>query len=230
MSQLYDYTYRILVIGDSNVGKTHIISNYVSNKNISNQIFTPTIGVDFHAKLISIYSKKIKLHIWDTSGDKNFKNIVRAYYTSVAAAVIVYDITRRESFEHIKIWLEEFRKKTQNLCDIPILVIGNCQTNKRKRQVEKYELEQFGELHNTMIAEAESCEMTHLHNIFQPLWNKITNKFVRTEKYNPGVKRLTRELFLPKLSQSRNPIHTPQKHNPKPKPMNKHNDLACVIS
>jgi len=221
MSQLHEYNYRILVIGDSNVGKTHMISNYVSTKHISNQIFTPTIGVDFYTKLITTGSKKIKLHIWDTSGDKNFKNIVQAYYTSVAAAIIIYDITRRESFENIKDWLDEFREKNHKLCDIPILVVGNYPNKKKERQVEKYELENFGELHNTMIAEVESCEMTHLHNIFQPLWNKITNKFVITEIYNPGVKQLPRKLFLSKIDQSRNKIYTPKY---------KHNEMSCVIS
>ena len=224
MSQLHEYNYRILVIGDSNVGKTHILSNYISNKNILNQIFTPTIGVDFYTKLISTGSKKIKLHIWDTSGDKNFKNIVQAYYTSVAAAIIVYDITHRESFEHIKIWLDKFRERNHKLCELPILVIGNCPTHKRKRQVEKYELENFGELHNTMIAEVESCEMTHLHNIFQPLWNKITNKFVIAEKYNPGIKRLSRELFLPKIT----PSHAQTQEEKKQ--IHKQNEMSCVIS
>ena len=228
MSQLHDYTYRILIIGDSNVGKTHIISNYVSYKNIENQVFTPTIGVDFHAKLITSHSKNIKLQIWDTSGDKNFKNIVRAYYTSVAAAVIVYDITRRETFENIKIWLEDFRKKTKNLCNIPVLVIGSFPTHKRKRQVQKYELELFGELHNTMIAEVECYESMYLHNIFQPLWDTVTNKFVITEKYNPGIKCLTRELLLSKISKNCDSQHILEKSTSNYK--SKQNNITCAIS
>ena len=208
MSLLHDYTYRILVLGDSNVGKTHIISNYVTNTPISNQIFRPTIGVDFHAKLVTTCSKKIKLHIWDTSGDRNFKNIVRAYYTSVAAAILVYDITNRESFEHIKSWLEEFREKNKKLCDIPILVLGNYKDGKKKRQVEQYELENFGELYNTMIAETESCEMTYLENILHSLWTKVTEKFVIPQKYNPGVKRFTKKIFLSNKTSLDNPMHT----------------------
>ena len=208
MSILPDYKYRILVLGDSNVGKTHLTSNYVSNKHISNQIFTPTIGVDFHAKLIAACSKKIKLHIWDTSGDPNFKRIVQAYYTSVAAAIIVYDIANRDSFEHIKEWLEGFREKNHKLCDIPILVIGNHPDKKRARCVERYELETFGELYNTMIAEVESYEMTYLQNIFQPLWNKLTNTFVMTDKYNPGIKRLTGTV---QLARPKHPINSTRK-------------------
>jgi len=226
MSVLHDFTYRILVLGDRNVGKTHLMSNYVSNKHISNQIFTPTIGVDFHAKLITTCSKKIKLHLWDTSGDPNFKRIVQAYYMSVAAAIIVYDITNRESFEHIKEWLEGFREKNHKLCDIPILVVGNCPDKKKPRHVKKYELEHFGELYNTMIAEVESCEMTYLQNIFQPLWNKLTNTFVMTDKYNPGIKRLTRELVLPKTPRALNPIHT---YIPK-KTGNQSKNKECILS
>tara|TARA_Y100000389_G_C17439838_1_gene507870 strand:- start:1477 stop:2163 length:687 start_codon:yes stop_codon:yes gene_type:complete len=228
MSVLHDYTYRIVVLGDSNVGKTHIMSNYVSNKHISNQIFTPTIGVDFHAKLITTCSKKIKLHIWDTSGDQNFKRIVQAYYMSVAAAIIVYDITNRESFEHIKEWLEGFREKNHKLCDIPILVVGNYPNKKKLRLVRKHELETFGELYNTMIAEVDSFEMTYLQNIFQPLWNKLTNTFVIPEKYNPGIKCLKKNMFLPKTSSSsiHNPIHidTPKKIKTKTEPKD------CIIS
>lgn len=226
MSLLHDYSYRIIVIGDSNVGKTHLISNFVTNKHISNQIFTPTIGVDFHAKLLTSCSKKIKLHIWDTSGDQNFKSIARAYYTSVAAAIIVYDITNRKSFENINIWLREFREKNSILCDVPILVVGNYIDTKKERQVEMYELEQFGELYNTMIAEVNSYEMVYLQNVFQPLWNKITNKFVIAEKYNPGVKRLTRDRFLPYINNSGNPIHANTRDTPIKNPENK----DCIIS
>ena len=213
MSILHDYTYRVLVAGDSGVGKTHLISNYIEHNDISNQIFRPTIGVDFHAKLITSGTKKIKLHIWDTSGDHNFKNIVRAYYTSVAAAILVYDIANRESFENIKNWLEELREKNKNLCDIPILVLGNHKDGK-KRQVEYNELERFGELYNTFVSEISCDENLYLEEILQPLWEKVTNKFVIPEKYNPGVKRLEKRIFLSNKTTLDNSFLTKSSHIP----------------
>ena len=151
---------------------------------------------------------------------------MQAYYTSVAAAIIVYDITNRESFEHIKEWLEGFREKNHKLCDIPILVVGNYPDKKKLRLVRKHELETFGELYNTMIAEVDSFEMTYLQNIFQPLLNKLTNTFVMTDKYNPGIKRLTRKFVLPKTNRTLNPMHTdiPQKTEERSK------NKECIIS
>lgn len=208
MSLLHDYTYRILVIGDSNTGKTHIFSNLATNKHISNQIFRPTIGVDFHGKHISSCSKKIKLQIWDTSGDPNFKRIGESYYTSVAAAIIVYDISNRDSFLHVIDWLKDFREKNQKLCNPPILVVGNQVYSEKARVVQRHELETFGNEYNTMVAEVQSCDMEQLQHIFQPLWNKITGQYVIPERYSPGVKRLTRPLYLPKNNiNNRIPIH-----------------------
>jgi len=225
MSLLHDYTYRILVIGDSNTGKTHLSSNLITNKHISNQIFRPTIGVDFHGKLISSCSKKIKLHIWDTSGDPNFKRIAEAYYTSVAAAIIVYDIAKRDSFLHVKEWIEKFREKNKKLCQHPILVVGNHVDSTKKREVQYHELEEFGNINNTMIAEVNSYDMIHLQHLFQPLWNKITIQYVISEQYNPGIKRLTRSLFLPK-NNFINPVHVLKPYSP---PKNPKNDM-CRIS
>ena len=84
----------------------------------------------------------------------------------------------------------------------------------------------LGELHNTMIAEVQSCEMTYLQHLFQPLWNKITNQFVILETYNPGVKRLTKHIYLPKKNEHINPIHADFQKQEQKQIENK----ECIIS
>lgn len=213
-------------MGDSNTGKTHLSHNLCSTTHIANQIFTPTIGVDFYAKEITSFQKKIKLHIWDTSGDKAFKNIVQAYYNSVAGVMLVYDITKRESFENVQQWLAEFREKTHKLCDIPILIIGNYIDEKKERKVLTHELESFGEKNNTMVFEVCCADINNLSPLFQPLWDTITKTFLIPGKYNPGIKRLENRLFLDTQQKKKDVYVISNKKNIQSKKANK----ECIIS
>ena len=213
-------------MGDSNTGKTHLIDNFCTVKHIANQIFTPTIGVDFHAKEITSFRKKIKLHIWDTSGDKSFKNIVRAYYTSVAGVMLVYDISNRESFENVQQWLAEFREKTHKLCDIPVLIIGNYIDKKKERKVFTHELECFGDNNNAMVTEVCLQNVNNLHLFFQPLWDEITHTYLMPDKYNPGIKKVEHKLFLDTRSTNNNLYEISHKKNIELKKSQK----ECIIS
>jgi Ras-related protein Rab-2A len=103
----FDYLFKYIIIGDSGVGKSCILLRFIDdtfNPNLEN-----TIGVEFGAKMINIKSTNIKLQIWDTAGQEAFQSITRSYYRSAAGALLVYDITNKESFENIAKWLEEAR-------------------------------------------------------------------------------------------------------------------------
>ena len=103
-----DYVFKLLTLGESTVGKSSIILRYTQNE--FNASLLSSIGVDFKSKDIMLKNQKIKIQIWDTAGHERFKTITTSYYRGANAIVIVYDVTERESFEHIEKWLNEIDK------------------------------------------------------------------------------------------------------------------------
>lgn len=99
----YYYMFKLIIIGDSGVGKSCLVLQYVENK--TRLTHDVTVGVEFGAKNIRIAGKTIKMQIWDTAGQENFRSITRSYYRSAIGALLVYDISRRSSFEHVRNWL-----------------------------------------------------------------------------------------------------------------------------
>ena len=107
--QDYDYLFKVLLIGNSSVGKSSLLLRFVDNA--WSDLFVPTIGVDFKIKTMTIDSKNVKLQIWDTAGQERFKNITASYYRGAHGILVVYDITDMESFKNINNWLIEIEKK-----------------------------------------------------------------------------------------------------------------------
>lgn len=129
-----DYTFKIVLTGDSDVGKSHILTKYVDDVFLNN--YSNTIGVDFRLKKITIDKKKIKLQIWDTAGHERFRTISRSYYRGANAIIIAFSLTSRESFNNIKRWLLEteisncYKILVGNKHDVNIQVINFDEINK----------------------------------------------------------------------------------------------------
>lgn len=104
-----DYLFKVVVVGDSAVGKSNLMSRYVRNEFDSNS--KATIGVEFQTQSMAIDGKEVKAQIWDTAGQERFRALTYAYYRGAAGALVVYDISRRSSFESIERWLDELRSK-----------------------------------------------------------------------------------------------------------------------
>src|SRR5437870_2332915 len=102
MTDNYDYVFKIILIGDSGVGKSSILYR-LSDDKFSD--VTSTIGVDYKTKIMNIDNKNIKLMIWDTAGQERFRAITSSYYRNVHGAILVYDITNRESFNNLHKWI-----------------------------------------------------------------------------------------------------------------------------
>jgi small GTP-binding protein len=122
----YSYLFKFIVIGDSGVGKSCLLLQFTDRR------FQPdhdlTIGVEFGAKTISVSDKTIKLQIWDTvsprqAGQENFKSVTRAYFRGAVAALLVFDVTSRESFEHAGNWLREAKQSAGEA--VTTLLVGN---------------------------------------------------------------------------------------------------------
>lgn len=128
------FTFKILVIGDGTSGKSSILHRYIDNKFYHNYI--STIGVDFKIKMLNISNKLIKFQIWDTAGQERFKAITTAYYRGVNGILLVYDVSNRETFNNIDIWIDDINKFAPP--DVLILLVGNkSDTVKRQVKIEE---------------------------------------------------------------------------------------------
>jgi small GTP-binding protein len=115
------YIFKYIIIGDTGVGKSCLLMRFIEGK--FNTRYEVTVGVEFGAKVVNINEDPVKLQIWDTAGQETFKSITRSYYRSAAGALLVYDVTNRESFQNVHKWLDECREHGNPL--MTIILIGN---------------------------------------------------------------------------------------------------------
>ena len=150
----YNYLFKLIVIGDPGVGKTALVQQ-LTKKQFPHHYET-TIGIDFATKTILIDDNMlIKSHIWDTAGQENFASIIASYYREVAGAMVVFDLTNAESFDHCAFWLSELDKKKRSEKDISMILIGN-KMDESNRQVSKEEAEKYAKDHNMMYMETSA--------------------------------------------------------------------------
>jgi Ras-related protein Rab-8A len=97
--------FKVIIIGDSGVGKTNILTRYCEG--IFKDSYVATIGVDFKVKMVDVEGRKVKLQIWDTAGQERFKNITQTYYKGAAGIILVYAINNQDSFRNISNWLKQ---------------------------------------------------------------------------------------------------------------------------
>ena len=158
----YDYMFRYIIVGDMGVGKSCLVLQFTENKfRLQHEL---TIGVEFGGKMIDINNKKIKIQIWDTAGQESFQAITRTYYKGAIGALLVYDITRKETFNHIVKWLEEVKSHSNK--DICIILIGNKKDLENKRQVTREEGEDFAKKNEIMFLETSAKTAEYVADAF----------------------------------------------------------------
>ena len=128
-----NYIIKILTLGETQVGKTSIVLRYSEDKFNYNKI--ATIGIDFKIKVIRKGNEKIKVSIYDTAGQERFQNIVKHYYKGANGVLLVYDITKRDSFKKLEFWIEDLKENADNIDNLFIYLIGNKNDMEEKREV-----------------------------------------------------------------------------------------------
>ncbi|XP_023600615.1 ras-related protein Rab-39A isoform X2 [Myotis lucifugus] len=129
METIWIYQFRLIVIGDSTVGKSCLLHRFTQGRfpGLRSPACDPTVGVDFFSRLLEIEpGKRIKLQLWDTAGQERFRSITRSYYRNSVGGFLVFDITNRRSFEHVKDWLEEAKMHVQPFRIVFLLVGHKC--------------------------------------------------------------------------------------------------------
>ena len=116
-----DYVIKIVLIGDSSVGKTNILSRYIKGE--YNEHSRSTLGVEFATKVIHILEQNFKLQIWDTAGQERYKAVTSSFYKNATGALVVFDITKKSSFNKVDLWIQELKEVAGD--DIHIILVGN---------------------------------------------------------------------------------------------------------
>jgi len=168
----YAYLFKYIIIGDTGVGKSCLLLQFTDKR--FQPVHDLTIGVEFGARMINIEDKQIKLQIWDTAGQESFRSITRSYYRGAAGALLVYDITRRETFSHLSSWLEDARKHSNK--DMTIMLIGNKSDDVQKRQVSFEEGQAFAQEHGLEFLETSAKTADNVQEAFVNTAGEIYRK------------------------------------------------------
>ncbi|ELP92221.1 hypothetical protein EIN_117950 [Entamoeba invadens IP1] len=160
----YDLLFKILVIGDSGVGKTSIMQRYCDLDFSSDYI--STVGVDFKPKMLEVGEKRIKLQIWDTAGQERFMNITAAYFRNTTAVLIVYDVNNRVSLERVQMWYSEVKEKTGKNTPVTVIV-GNKKEGDVEPVVKITEAQEVGKkIGGVKVMECSAKEGVGITEIF----------------------------------------------------------------
>eukprot|EP01069_Polyplicarium_translucidae_P003646 Polyplicarium_translucidae@DN2370_c0_g1_i2.p1 len=157
----YDYLFKYIIIGDTGVGKSCLLLQFTDKRFCAKH--DVTVGVEFGARLLSIDNRPIKLHIWDTAGQEAFRSITRSYYRGAAGALLVYDITRRDTFNHLTRWLEEVRQNSHP--SMAIILVGN-KCDLEKREVTTEEGAEFARQHGLVFLETSAKTAENVEEAF----------------------------------------------------------------
>ncbi|CAG5131961.1 unnamed protein product [Candidula unifasciata] len=165
------YLLKIVIIGNSRVGKTSLLTRYIDDRFTENH--NTTIGVDFMVKDLVQEGKIAKLQLWDTAGQERFRNIVSLFYRGAEGLVVVFDVTDGESFKKVPFWLEE--AMTQNEADCIAILVGN-KTDMPNRAVDKETAQAFADQHGIQYIETSAKSAANVHELFDAMAEAILKR------------------------------------------------------
>jgi len=179
----YDLLFKLLLIGDSGVGKTCVLFRF--SDDAFNTTFISTIGIDFKIKTVELNGKKIKLQIWDTAGQERFHTITTSYYRGANGIMLVYDITNTKSFENISKWLRNIEEHASE--DVEKMLLGNKCDMEEKRVISKDKGEQIASEHGIKFYETSAKNNINIETAFLALATDILHKTpVKETPASPG--------------------------------------------
>ncbi|KAL6562312.1 Ras-related protein RABA5a [Orobanche gracilis] len=167
--QTEDYLFKIVMIGDSAVGKSNLLSRFARDEFYPNS--KSTIGVEFQTQKIEISGKEVKAQIWDTAGQERFRAVTSAYYRGAVGALVVYDISRRRTFESVGRWLNELH--THSDMNVVTILVGNKTDLRDAREVTTGEGKALAEAHGLFFIETSALDSFNVVVAFQTVVKEI---------------------------------------------------------
>ncbi|AAS53113.2 AER434Cp [Eremothecium gossypii ATCC 10895] len=165
----YDYLFKIVLIGDSGVGKSNLLSRFTTDEfNVNSK---STIGVEFATRTIEVEGKKVKAQIWDTAGQERYRAITSAYYRGAVGALIVYDISKSSSYENCNHWLTELRENADE--NVAVGLIGNKSDLAHLRAVPTDEAKNYAQENQMLFTETSALNAENVDLAFRELITAI---------------------------------------------------------
>ena len=168
----YDMIFKIVLIGDTSVGKTNILTKYLSDE------FDPeskaTVGVEFGTKNFKLENNIVKVQIWDTAGQERYRSITNAYYKGAKGSLLIYDITNKKSFENLEKWISDI--KTNGDDNIPIILVGNKSDLENKRVISIEEGKNKAKLYKFAFMETSALNGNNIEKAFNELIMDVYKK------------------------------------------------------
>jgi len=164
----YDHLFKLLIIGDSGVGKSSLLVRFADNTFSGNYI--TTIGVDFKIRTIEINGERVKLQIWDTAGQERFRTITSTYYRGTHGVIVVYDVCSGDSFANVKRWLHEIN---QNCDDVARVLVGNKCDDPDRRVVLREDAGRFATQMGIQLFETSAKENINVEEMFRAITDLV---------------------------------------------------------
>lgn len=160
----YDHLFKLLIIGDSGVGKSSLLVRFADNTFTGNYI--TTIGVDFKIRTIELHGERVKLQIWDTAGQERFRTITSTYYRGTHGVIVVYDVTSGESFANVKRWLHEIE---QNCDVVNRILVGNKNDDPDRKVVLTEDARRFSDQMGIQLFETSAKDNLNVEEMFRAI-------------------------------------------------------------
>merc|ERR1712100_260464 len=187
MNPEYDYLFKLLLIGDSGVGKSCLLFRFADDT--YQESYISTIGVDFKIRTVELEGKTIKLQIWDTAGQERVRTITSSYYRGAHGIIVVYDTTDAETFEHVKTWLHEIDRYASE--NVNKLLVGNKSDLTSKRSVETEAAKEFATQVNIPFLETSAKNATNVEDAFMRMAGEIKKRMASAPTATEGNKKIT---------------------------------------
>lgn len=166
----YDVAFKVMLVGDSGVGKTCLLVRYKDGAFLSG-VFISTVGIDYRNKVVNVDDTKVKLQIWDTAGQERFRSVTHAYYRDAHALLLLYDVTNKTSFDNTRAWLGEINEYAQD--DVVIMLIGNKADATVERQVAYEDGERLAREYGVAFMETSAKTGTNVELAFMAVAREL---------------------------------------------------------
>jgi small GTP-binding protein len=191
-SERYDYLFKFIIIGDAATGKSCILHRFIDRSFKSDS--THTIGVEFGSRILELGGRNIKLQIWDTAGQERFRSVTRSYYRGAMGCLLVYDITNRESYNHVPTWLQDARALATN--DLVVILVGNKSDLQADREVAFLEASKLAQENDLMFLETSAKTGEGIDEVFTKCAKTILSRIDAGLISVPSVGALTKRTSL----------------------------------
>ena len=188
------YILKLLTLGESQVGKSSILFRYSDNKFLLTK--AATIGIDMKSKIIKSGNEKIKVSIYDTAGQERFRSIIKSYYKGANGVLLVYDITKRDTFKKLDFWLEDLKKNSDDIDNLFIFLVGNKSDLEENREVSVEEANEFAKNKKLPYLEVSAKSGKNVKEVFEKTIKGAMIKLMNKKEENNN--ELIQYLFIDK--------------------------------